>query len=183
MSWITTATSKHLDYLNPDPEQIDIIDIATGLSNIPRWGGQINRFYSVAEHCLLMDRAYYAMTESPDNEVCRAILLHDATEAYMGDIPRPLKAELPDYRRIEKRLDIMIKLKFGISTNLEIQEKVHIFDEIMLKNEAIARGGDINWLSDTKYKDVELLPFFVMHYFQPDTAKRVFLRRWEDLNV
>ena len=179
MSWITTASSKHLDFINPHPDQITIEDIATGLSSVPRWGGQLKKWYSVAEHCILMLQAYKAITKTINSEVCRAILLHDATEAYMGDIPRPLKVLIPDYQSIEKKLDIIIKLKFGISTNLEIQKIVHTFDEIMLKNEAIARGGDINWLSDQKYKNVKLLPFFGMHYFSPREAKRGFLNHWE----
>jgi len=182
MSWITTSTGKHLDFLNPDPKDICIEDIATGLSNIPRWGGQVNPFYSVAEHCLIMDRAYRGMTDKPDKEVRRAILLHDATEAYMGDIPRPLKAELPDYRRIEKCLDIIIKLTFGISTDLEIQKIVHTFDEMALKSEAIARGGDLNWLSDAKYSNVELIPVFIMYHYSPAVAKQMFLTTWKKLN-
>jgi uncharacterized protein len=182
MSWITTASNKHLDYLYPHPNDITIEDIASGLSNIPRWAGQIKRFYSVAEHCIIMDNAYCGSVENPDPEVRRAILLHDATEAYMGDIARPLKAQLPEYRRIEKRLDIIIKLKFGISTNLEIQEIVYTFDERALKSEALARGGDINWLSDEKYKDVEVIPFFVIHYYHPEDIKTVFLERWKKIN-
>lgn len=184
MSWITTVSSKHLDFVNPHPDQITIEDIATGLSNVPRWGGQISKFYSVAEHSILMLEAYCAMTpeEEMNEDVYKAILLHDATEAFMGDMPRPLKELLPDYQSIEKKLDIIIKLKFGISTNLEIQEIVHTFDEIALKNEAIARGGDINWLSDQKYKDVEILPFFLIRYFPPKAAKDKFLYWWRKLN-
>jgi hypothetical protein len=179
MSWITTASSKHLDFINPHPDQITIEDIATGLSGVPRWGGQLSKWYSVAEHCILMLMAYTYMTKRINPKICQAILLHDATEAYMGDIPRPLKALIPDYQSIEKKLDIIIKLKFGVSTNPEIQDTVHTFDEIMLKNEAIARGGDINWLSDQKYKSVKLIPFFTMHYFSPEEAKRGFLNQWK----
>ncbi len=182
MSWITTSTNKHLDYLHPDPKDICIEDIATGLSNIPRWGGQINRFYSVAEHCLIMYWAYCGTVDTPDIETCRAILLHDATEAYMGDIPRPLKAQLPEYKRIEKRLDIMIKLTFGLADDLEVKEIVHTFDERALKSEAIARGGDINWLSDDKYANVEVIPFLTMHYYSPEEAKQMFLKVWRILN-
>lgn len=95
----------------------------------------------------------------------------------MGDIPRPLKTYLPEYMRIEKRLDIMIKLAFGISTDLEIQEIVHTFDDMSLKSEAIVRGGDINWVN-VKYADVELIPFFTMHHYSPWVAKEMFLNRW-----
>jgi hypothetical protein len=78
-------------------------------------------------------------------------------------------------------LDIIIKLTFGISTDLDIQELVRIFDLRALKTEAIIRGGDLNWLDDSKYQDVEPIPFLLMHFYDSYTSKKVFLKRWKDL--
>jgi len=181
MSWITTAGNNKLDYLNPDPRQITIEDIATGISNTPRWAGQIERFYSVAEHSLLTEFLYSVTTENFDVNVAKSLLLHDATEAYMCDIPRPLKQLIPSYISIEKRLSLIISLKFFLPTDEETKRIIRKFDDISLKSEAIVRGGDLNWIGE-KYSDVEIPEAFVMHYYTPSEAKEKFLKRWEELN-
>ena len=85
--YVTTATGK-LVYLD-DPKDFDIIDIAIGLSNICRWGGQMENHWSVAQHSLAL--CYILSLIYPgDKPLCRAALLHDAAEAYIGDITRPV---------------------------------------------------------------------------------------------
>lgn len=79
-----TLSGKTIDLLNPSPEGIILDDIATALSNTCRYNGHTKRFYSVAEHCI---RLSYAVTPSH----AMAALLHDAAEAYVGDIIAPLK--------------------------------------------------------------------------------------------
>lgn len=92
--WITTYTGKKFHFLNPQPEEIDIIDIAHALSLTCRFGGQCKQFYSVAEHSIrvaeIVPEAYKLVA-----------LLHDASEAYLPDLPRPEKAQLPEFKRIE----------------------------------------------------------------------------------
>jgi hypothetical protein len=188
MSWILTASSKQIDFLNPDPNQITIEDIATGLSNQPRFAGQLPTFYSVAEHCIIMERLYVQHVDIVNTKketitmVSRAILLHDATEAYMCDVPTPLKNLMDDYLMIEARLDERIKKKFRISQRPDVVAKVKELDTVMLKNEALARGTAINWLSDPKYKDVPVIPNFGLYYLHPNFAKELFIKRWEELN-
>jgi len=104
---IRTFTGKYFDYTVMDPDTIDIRDIAHALSNMPRFSGHTPQFYSVAQHCVRA--AIYA----PD-EVKLEALLHDATEAYLLDVAKPLKALLPDYQKLELQLFYVINKKFGL---------------------------------------------------------------------
>lgn len=102
-----TFTGKAFWPLDPRPEEIDPDDIAHALGMLCRYGGHVADFYSVAEHCVLMS---YAV--SPENALWA--LLHDATEAYMVDLPRPLKRHMPDYRLAETRLMVALCDRFGL---------------------------------------------------------------------
>lgn len=107
MSWILTSTGKHFDFVNPLPEQIDIIDIANGLSRICRFSGQCREFYSVAQHSI-------RVSQLVPGDLALEGLLHDAAEAYCQDLPTPLKALLPDYQEIERRVQEAIQATFGL---------------------------------------------------------------------
>lgn len=105
--WIQTYTGRAFYPMDARPEDIDPADIAHALSMLCRYGGHVRRFYSVAEHCVLMSHAV-----SPENALWA--LLHDATEAYLVDLPRPIKRTLPDYGVAEQRLMYVIAQRFGI---------------------------------------------------------------------
>ncbi len=90
-----------------NPASININDIATALSNICRYTGHVDTHYNVAQHSILVSRLV-------PPEYAMEALLHDATEAYCNDIASPLKALLPDYRLIERRIDLVIREKFGL---------------------------------------------------------------------
>lgn len=107
MTWTLTFSGLKLDLIDPSPEAISIIDIAKGLSREARFAGQSIRFYSVAQHSVA---ASYIVPQ----EFALEALLHDASEAYIKDIPRPLKNLLPDYRRIEQGLQDVIRSRFGL---------------------------------------------------------------------
>ena len=96
--------------------RINLIDIAHHLTNIQRFGGALpfDKSYSVAEHCILL--AEYALAHN-DYEAARMCLLHDASEAYLGDVVSALKASLPDYRELEGHLETMIYNKYNIDTS------------------------------------------------------------------
>lgn len=103
-----TFTGRQFYPLDPHPEDIDAADIAHALSLICRYGGHTKRFYSVAEHCLLMSHAV------PKEHALWA-LLHDATETYVGDMVRPLKHHMPEYRAVEDRLMVVIAEQFHLT--------------------------------------------------------------------
>lgn len=181
MTWIQTTYNRKIDFKKPDPEQLIIEDIASGLSNMPRFAGQLKQFYSVAEHCIMAERQYVQDVEFPDKETCKAILMHDATEAFMCDVPTPLKKMLKDYQRIETRLNEVIKAKFNISSSESIQELVKKYDMLMLKNEALFTRGRLNWLNTEPYINIPVLENFTVYYMSPEFAREVFLKRWEEL--
>ena len=109
-NWIETRTGKRVSVENPLPDQFDIKDIAYALSNTCRFNGHCSGFYSVAEHSV-------AVAVRLPAELRLAGLLHDATEAYLGDIPSPIKQFLPDYKLIEARFEGAIEEAFGVAIN------------------------------------------------------------------
>lgn len=107
---IDTASGKRLNLEEPEPEQIDVADIASGLSKVCRFGAQANEFYSVAQHAVLV----HDMVVKAAPELALATLHHDSHEAYMCDIPSPLKVLLdPTYSWISQKLDWAIAKRFG----------------------------------------------------------------------
>lgn len=107
MSFIQTLSGKKFNYINPTVSDVDPEDIGTALSNICRFSGHLPEFYSVAEHSV-----HTSYIVPP--EFAFEALMHDAAEAYCQDVPSPLKALLPDYRRIEARVDGLIRSVFEL---------------------------------------------------------------------
>ena len=118
--YITTYTGIHFYPTDPDPEAINIEDIAHALSLLCRGNGHVSTFWSVAQHCIICAREA-AAREWPDRLVL-ACLLHDASECYLSDVPRPFKAELVGYRDHEDRLLDMIYTRY-LGTPLSPEEQ------------------------------------------------------------
>lgn len=114
-STIQTFVGEMFDVFNPDPALIHVKDISHALSMICRYGGHSREFYSVAEHCVLMSKHFESQG---DKNLARCALLHDASEAYMGDVVRPLKMQLPLYRNVEDTLHAHIFHRFGLEPHL-----------------------------------------------------------------
>lgn len=138
--WIHTFTGRFFP-LDPRENEIDIETIAHALSNLCRFGGHVNRFYSVAQHSVLCSRM------APDEHKLEA-LLHDASEAYLVDMPSPIKAMLPDYKAMEHNIELVIAAKFNLPSPLS--PVVKIIDRRMLITEAAELLNDINgtWWAD-----------------------------------
>ena len=90
--YITTYTGNHFKPTNPNPELIRIEDIAHALSMLCRGNGHVSSFWSVGEHCICC--AKEAAGRGLSKKVVLACLLHDASECYMSDVPRPLKQNM-----------------------------------------------------------------------------------------
>ena len=112
--WILTYTGARFAPLEPNANDIDIIDIAHALSNMCRFTGHCREFYSVAQHSVLV--AEYLWKRHYLKGLALTGLLHDASEAYLVDVARPVKhsAEFSFYREIEGKLQTVIYNKFGI---------------------------------------------------------------------
>lgn len=127
--WMQTFTGRRFYPLDPRSDEIDPADIAHALSLLCRYGGHVDRFYSVAEHCVLMSE--WVGQQSPEHAL--AALLHDATEAYVVDVPRPLKRQLPEYRAIEDAVWFAVASRFGVDP--ELPPVVHEADDRILLSE------------------------------------------------
>lgn len=125
--WIETYTGKFVNPLDLKSDDIDIRDIAHALSLICRFNGHCNQFYSVAEHSIRV----LGLLKGLDNQLTG--LLHDATEAYMADITRPVKWALPDIRKVEGSIAIAINEKFELKGDFREVKKA---DNILLATEA-----------------------------------------------
>lgn len=122
MSYITTFTGKHFDPMEPEASSIDIRDIAHALSLTCRGNGHVKTFFSVAQHCIHC--ALEAEARGYSKRVILACLIHDASEAYMSDVPRPFKRVLTEYQQIEEHLLDMIYEKFLGSPLDEAEERL-----------------------------------------------------------
>ncbi len=137
---IYTYSGVSFSPLSPSEEDISAEDIAHALSYICRANGHFSGFYSVAQHCLACERE--AELRGYPREIRLACLLHDASEAFISDITRPVKRQLTEYREIEKRLQDVIYRRFGLNPEDEaVMAAVQWIDDAMLYHEFLALGG------------------------------------------
>lgn len=121
MSYITTYTGKHFDPTCPDRDKIDIQDIAHALSMTCRGNGHVKTFFSVGQHCIHC--ALEAEARGYSARLILACLLHDASECYMSDVPRPVKATMPQYKAVEEQLLRQVYIKYLGSVLTDEEEK------------------------------------------------------------
>lgn len=129
---ILTYTGQYVNLRDPDPATINIVDIAHALSQINRFGGHTRRFYSVAQHCILA-------SQLAPLEYRLHVLLHDAAEAYLGDMVQPLKIMTAnrEYRDLEGMMQARIFQRFGLGLlqSDECRACIREADLIMLATE------------------------------------------------
>lgn len=113
--WIQTYTGGRFWPLDPNPEEIDIIDIAHSLSLLCRYTGHCINFYSVGEHSLHISKEIWKDTR--DENLALWGLLHDAPEAYTNDCARPLKRNWPAWKIMEKKIMDAVCTKFDLNKN------------------------------------------------------------------
>jgi len=120
---ISTASGAIVDVAQPDPDDIRLSDITNALSKICRYAGNVERFYSVAQHSVLvaqhvvrlLARRSMVMETEEFTQLIQAALLHDASEAYTNDVPHPVKVAIgPSFKRLEAGLMDAVAYRFGI---------------------------------------------------------------------
>jgi hypothetical protein len=171
--WIQTFTGKQFWPLDARPEGVCIEDIAHALSNLCRFGGHCREFYSVAQHSVLVARH----SVEYNTKQC---LLHDATEAYLVDVPRPIKKSLPEYQVIEEHLARVIGERFGIVLNT-LDQYTHLADECALRTERrdLMATPPRPWAEDNRAQPwpEKITPW------PPKKAERVFLAAAKKLGI
>jgi len=171
---ITTDFGREFDYAAMTVDQIHIKDIARGLSRICRFGGHVRQFYSVAEHSLRV-----AALCSPENRLRG--LLHDASEAYLGDIVAPLKSHhcMAGYRLLERELEALIAQKFGFD-GPDLPDEVKRADIIL----RLTEQRDIRTVQPTERQTTGLEPLEeVIYPMMPTLAEARFLHAFELLTT
>lgn len=190
-AWIQTYTGIQFDLENPTLEMIDIRDIAHALSNMCRFNGHCKHFYSVAEHSVRMSNASYNGW-CPD--YARYALLHDASEAYLSDVTRPVKYLLGKvYTDIEERIQNLIYTKYNLPIPVfgrpDEEERAEHMGNVIKKadNEMLARE---QWVLFDKQYDWGMPKFGprfkqpkLWECWSPEQAEREFLNCFCELGI
>jgi len=170
---IETFTGRHVDILDPDPAEINIEDIAHALSHTNRFGGHPKKAYSVAEHSVRMS---YIVPP----ELALEALMHDAQEAYIGDMPSPFKKVLAEFKHYEDQLEAAVRCAFNLPGDKHPAE-IKFYDNVMLITEA--RDLGLSWWNTDKHTD---MPAPLVERIIPTSApiaKRAFLERYYELTA
>lgn len=166
---ILLHSGEYFDFEAPETSAFTIDDVAHGLSMTCRFAGQCRSFYSVAEHCVHASRHV-----AP--EFAYDALMHDAAEAFIGDVSKPLKDLLGDYRAIEHRIEAAVLARFGVS--FPMPAAVKEIDIVLLATEQrhLMRNRD-DWAYTRGRTPLEIeLPCW-----SPSEAKAQFLARYAEL--
>jgi hypothetical protein len=164
--WLSTFSGRKFWPQDPRSEDLDITDIAHALAHQCRYGGHCSGFYSVAEHCVLLSNLV-----APAH--AKWALLHDASEAYLVDIPRPAKAALAGYHELEERIMRVVATRYDLVWPMPAA--VATADTAMLTDEKLALMPVVSWKTDTTPLGAEI------RCWAPQQAKAQFLRRYYQL--
>lgn len=152
---IRLRSGTYFDFLDPKPDQFTLADIAGALSKICRFGGQADDFYSVAEHSFHCAKQAAADGLPLDTQI--ALLMHDAAEAFVGDVVKPLKIMLPEYAEIEQRVENAIAEKFLIDFERE-RTSIREIDHAMLiaERKAMFSKDDVLWFGENEVRTLTI---------------------------
>jgi len=171
-SEILTSSGDYFSFINPDAYHFEIETIAHALSYLCRFTGHTAEFYSVAQHSVMVSSLL-------PREMQLAGLLHDATEAFVGDMTKPLKDMFPEFRRIEKNIENAICRQYGIACPMP--REVKQADLILLATEQrdLMPHVDLQWsyLEGVEAMKEKITPW------APALAKELFLKRFYALTA
>ena len=176
--YLQTVSGRFVNPFDPDPSQLDIGDIARALGNLCRFGGHSRAFYSVAQHSVIVSEL--VEQRGGDAEDVFAALMHDASEAYLGDMPHPLKhrsALGAAFKAAEDHLEQVIGARFGIKADVP---EIKRADRALLATERLAFSAeDWHWpeLDGIEPLDLELTAW------SPEEATEAFARRYAELDA
>lgn len=176
-STIKTFTGRYFDLANPTPDQVDVRDIASALSKICRFGGHCPVFYSVAEHSI--NCLHRAIDLELPVEVQAACLMHDAAEAYVGDVVKPLKNMIDGvYSEIEERVEAAIAEAFKIDFAGTRDQWKKIDREMLISERFALFGADgVKWAGEEQIEMVKITP----RCSDPVFVEKIFIFEWNRL--
>jgi len=176
---ITTYSGNLFNILDPAPDDFRIEDIAHSLSLKCRYNGMCKAFYSVAQHSV------YASYMTADNDLKKALLLHDGTEAYIDDLVRPLKVLFPDYIALEHALGNKLAVSFGLAVGaFETPELKSIDMRLMVLEATVMVTNPDTIFAWTGRPDASIYsvdPSFT--FWTPIVAEKMFLQRFYELRT
>ncbi|MGN8154365.1 hypothetical protein ACTJK5_19005 [Agrobacterium sp. 22094] len=167
---IMLASGNWFDLLDPWNSEFTIEDIAQGLSNICRYSGQCKYFYSVAEHSI-------HVCDTVDEFKLEA-LMHDAAEAFVGDITRPLKQLLPQYKEIEANVEDAICRRFNLDKRSKGIVKAADLCVLAAEQSHLMPPGADFWAIPAKVQPAS----FEIGFLRPEEARRLFLDKFQSLH-
>jgi uncharacterized protein len=176
--YLQTVSGRWVNPFDPDPDQLEIGDIARALANQCRFGGHCRVFYSVAQHSLIVSEL--VEERGGDVEDVFAALMHDASEAYLGDMPHPLKHRSPlgaAFKEAEGNLEQAIRDRFAIKADVPAIKPA---DRALLATERRAFSEESwHWpeLEGVEPLDLDLKAL------SPDDAERAFMQRYAELDA
>lgn len=185
-AWQRMLSGRRLDLLDPSPLDIEIDDIAHGLSRVARWNGQTKGdwAFSVAQHSVLVERLAVRFKPDLDSKWRLAALLHDAPEYVIGDLISPFKAAVgADYQSLEERLEMAVHLRFGLPAELP-----HSITHIVKKADRASAFLEARQL--VGFNEKEAIRYFGrykgidqirLRILPPDVAQAKFLKRFSAL--
>ena len=181
--WIQTFSGGQFWPIDPRPEEIRIVDIAHALSNVCRFTGHVSEFYSVAQHSV---HVMQLLDSDAPLWLKRWALLHDASEAYIADLSRPVKrsgAIGEEYLKVEAVIMAAVCQRFDLP--VEMPSAVHRADNIMLATEKRDLMDDSQALGKAlhKWNELEGPAGFVIMALLPHQAKKMFMRAVEELGI
>ena len=182
-------SGRRLDLLNPSPLDIEIEDIAHGLSFVARWNGQTQGDYpySVAEHSVFVEELFTRLNPRIDRKWRLAALLHDAPEYVIGDMISPVKAAVgPGYRELDARLTAAIHTRFGLPAEIPevIKKQIKRADALSAWLEAVQIAGFSKPEANKLFGKPVLkdLPNRILRPHAPLLVKGQFLELFSDLS-
>lgn len=163
---IKLLSGGHFDFVDMEQSDYTVEDIAHNLSRVCRFTGAVKSHYSVAQHAVLVSHCV-------PEEHALAALMHDSSEAFMSDINSPLKALIPQYKAIEKKVEKFMFGQMGLKFPMDASIKVADISVFTAENYYL-RGVETDWAGIERYPK-KIVPW------SAEKAKKEFLKRYVDL--